>query len=110
MPDQVLKAMLRLMGLIMMRHSLLFLKPLLFVLLSLTVNLDWPLIWRMAPLCLMWTIWRESNARCFEDKEMTMAEISNRFLNLFFHWVGVLNIPQVSSRHQFVDLCSSFYL
>jgi hypothetical protein len=54
---------------------------------------------RMAPLCLMWTIWRERNAQCLEDKEMTMAELSNRFFNLFFHWAGVLNIPQVSSRH-----------
>ena len=39
-------------------------------------------VWRMAPLCLMWTIWRERNARCFEDKEMTMAELSNGFLQL----------------------------
>jgi hypothetical protein len=63
----------------------------------------------MAPLCLMWTILRERNTRCFEDKEMTMAEFSNRFLNLFFHWAVVLNIPQVSLRHQFVDLHFSFY-
>jgi hypothetical protein len=66
-------------------------------------------VWRMAPLCLMWTILRERNTRCFEDKEMTMAEFSNRFLNLFFHWAVVLNIPQVSLRHQFVDLHFSFY-
>ena len=65
-------------------------------------------VWRMAPLCLMWTIWRERNAQCFEDKETTMAKISNRFLNLFFHWAGVLNIPQVSSRHQFVDYVLPF--
>jgi hypothetical protein len=64
----------------------------------------------MASLCLMWTILRERDARCFEDKEMTMVELSNRFLNLFFHWAGVLNIPQVSLRHQFVHLRSSFYL
>jgi hypothetical protein len=38
-----------------------------------------------------------------------MAELSNRFLNLFFHWADVLNILPLSSRHQFVDLCSSFY-
>jgi hypothetical protein len=65
-------------------------------------------VWRMAPLCLMWTIWKERNARCFEDKELTMAELSNRFLKLLFLWVGVLNIPQVSNMQQFVEVCSSF--
>jgi hypothetical protein len=24
-------------------------------------------VWKMVPLCLMWCIWRERNARCFED-------------------------------------------
>jgi hypothetical protein len=67
-------------------------------------------VWRMAPLCLMWTIWRERNARYFEDKDMITAELSNRFLKLFFLWAGALNIPQVSTMHQFVELCSSFYL
>jgi hypothetical protein len=33
-------------------------------------------VWRMAPLCLMWNIWSERNARCFEDKEMTTAELT----------------------------------
>jgi hypothetical protein len=67
-------------------------------------------VWRMAPLCLMWTIWKERNARCFEDMELTMAELSNRFLKLLFLWAGVLNIPQVSNMQQFVQVCSSFYL
>jgi hypothetical protein len=67
-------------------------------------------VWRMAPLCLIWTIWKERNARCFEDTELTMAEFSNRFLKLLFQWAGVLNIPQVSNMQQFVELCSSFYL
>ena len=67
-------------------------------------------VWRMAPLCLMWTIWRERNARCFEDTELTMAELSNRFLKLLFLWVGVLNIPQVSNMQQFIEVCSSFSL
>jgi hypothetical protein len=67
-------------------------------------------VWRMAPLCLMWTIWRERNARCFEDKEMIMAELSNGFLQLLFFWAGFFNIPQVSNIQQFVEVCSSFYL
>jgi hypothetical protein len=64
----------------------------------------------MASLCLMWTIWRERNARCFEDKEMAVAELSNGFLQLLFFWAGVLNIPQISNMQQFVEVCSSFSL
>jgi hypothetical protein len=64
-------------------------------------------VWRMAPLCLMWTIWKERNTR-FEDTELTMAELSNRFLKLLFLWVGVLNIPQVTNMQQFVEVCASF--
>jgi hypothetical protein len=62
----------------------------------------------MAPLCLFWTVWRERNACCFEDTEIPMTELSNRFLKLLFLWVGVLNIPQVSNLQNFVQLCSSF--
>jgi hypothetical protein len=65
-------------------------------------------VWRMAHLCLMWTIWKERNARCFEDTELTMVELSNRFLRLLFQWAGVLNIIQVSNMQQFVEVCSSF--
>jgi hypothetical protein len=54
-------------------------------------------VWRMAPLCLMWTIWRERNFRYFEDKELTTAEISTRFITMLYQWAGVLNIPHVSS-------------
>jgi hypothetical protein len=64
----------------------------------------------MAPLCLMWIIWKERNVRCFEDTELTMVELGNRFLKLLFLWAGVLNIPQVSNMQQFVKVCSFFYL
>jgi hypothetical protein len=50
---------------------------------------------KMTPLCLMWTIWTERNACCFEDTELTMAELSDRFLKLLFLWAGVLNTSSV---------------
>jgi hypothetical protein len=27
-------------------------------------------IWRLAPLCLMWCLWRQGNARSFKDVEI----------------------------------------
>jgi hypothetical protein len=26
-------------------------------------------VWRLAPLCVMWCIWREHNVQSFEDRE-----------------------------------------
>jgi hypothetical protein len=37
-------------------------------------------IWRMAPLCLMWCVWRERNARCFEDCETGLSNLKRKML------------------------------
>jgi hypothetical protein len=34
--------------------------------------------WRLAPLCLLWCIWREQNVRLFEDVETSMVELRKR--------------------------------
>ena len=36
-------------------------------------------VWRIAPLCLMWIIWREQNARYFEDQERSLKELKKLF-------------------------------
>jgi hypothetical protein len=40
--------------------------------------------WRLASLCLLWCIWRERNARLFEDVETSMVELQKRLLNLLY--------------------------
>jgi hypothetical protein len=40
--------------------------------------------WRLAPLCLLWCIWRERNARLFEDVETSMVELRKRLLNMLY--------------------------
>jgi hypothetical protein len=32
-------------------------------------------VWKMVPLCLLWCLWRERNARCFEDLERSLEEL-----------------------------------
>jgi len=32
-------------------------------------------IWKQVPLCAMWGLWRERNARHFEDVEMPVLEL-----------------------------------
>jgi hypothetical protein len=43
-------------------------------------------IWRMAPLCLMWCVWREQNARCFEDCETDLMNLKKMMLQTLFMW------------------------
>lgn len=37
-------------------------------------------IWKAVPLCLMWCLWREQNARCFEGQEYSVAKLKYLFL------------------------------
>jgi hypothetical protein len=45
-------------------------------------------VWRMSLLCLMWSIWREQNARCFEDREMAVEELKNILVKTLYIWTG----------------------
>jgi hypothetical protein len=67
-------------------------------------------VWRIAPLCLMWTIWRERNARCFEDREKSKDEIKNCLVKSLFNWTWAFNISSISNFSLFVEFCSSFRL
>ena len=41
-------------------------------------NIDF---WRLVPHCLMWCIWSERNARCFEGCQQSLLEIKSFFLH-----------------------------
>jgi hypothetical protein len=67
-------------------------------------------VWRIARLCLMWIIWRELNAICFEDQERTLDVLKKLFIQTLFHWADAFNVSQFSTMPQFLSLCSSFGL
>jgi hypothetical protein len=67
-------------------------------------------VWRIAPLCLMWTIWREQNARCFEDHEKSKDELKNILVKSLFNQTWSFNISSFSNLSLFVEFCSSFRL
>ena len=50
-------------------------------------------VWQITPLCLMWIIWRERNASCFEDQERSMEELKKLFIQTFFHWADAFSVP-----------------
>jgi len=44
--------------------------------------------WRLVPHCVLWSIWREWNARLFEDVETVMVVLRKRVLNTLFLWLA----------------------
>jgi hypothetical protein len=59
--------------------------------------------WKMIPLCLMWCIWRERNARCFEDSERSFEEILHYFLSTLYTWTAGWLAPLVISFPDFLS-------
>jgi hypothetical protein len=67
-------------------------------------------IWRMAPLCLMWCVWRERNARCFEDCEIDLMNLKRMMLQTMFLWGEKFHLMHECSFFEFIDRCSLFSL
>ena len=44
-------------------------------------------IWKATPHCLMWCVWRERNARTFEDCEWNILDLKLLFYRLLYDWM-----------------------
>jgi hypothetical protein len=64
-------------------------------------------VWKMIPLCLMWCIWRERNARCFEDSARSFEEIVHYVLCTLYTWTAGWLDPLVVSFPDFLSRLSS---
>ncbi|KAG5591121.1 hypothetical protein H5410_041635 [Solanum commersonii] len=40
----------------------------------------------MIPACVWWTIWRERNDRCFENRDNNLQEVKLKCILLFCFW------------------------
>ena len=56
------------------------------------------------PLCLMWCLWREQNARCFDGQELSRVKLKYSLLKSLSEWtswsplssvMGVYGFPRV---------------
>jgi hypothetical protein len=63
-------------------------------------------IWRLAPLCLLWCIWREQNARLFKDVETSMVKLRKRLLNTLYIWIAPHHSLSVFTYVDFLNLFS----
>jgi hypothetical protein len=64
-------------------------------------------VWKMAPLCLIWCIWRERNVKCLEDTSRSFEEILHDFLFTLYTWAAGWLAPLVISFHDFLSRFSS---
>lgn len=42
--------------------------------------------WKIVPACIWWTIWRERNQRCSEDKKSNIQTFKMNCLALYYFW------------------------
>ena len=65
------------------------------------------MVWKMVPICIFWSIWRERNNRCFEDLECSMEEILAYLLYSLYSWTMAYLSPLSVSYVDFLS-CFSF--
>ena len=64
-------------------------------------------VWKMVPLCIMWCIWRDRNARCFEDSLRSSEDLLHFFLFTLFTWTAGWLASWVISFFDFLSFFSS---
>ena len=56
------------------------------------------------PLTVFWCLWRERNARHFEDTEMSIPDLKIQFVQLY-EWVKGLGRLSINSHAEMLELC-----
>ena len=59
-------------------------------------------IWNIIPLCLMWLVWRERNARMFEDMSRSEAQLLETFANSLYDWSWIWGLTTTNTVFEFV--------
>ena len=61
-------------------------------------------IWKAIPHCLMWCLWRERNARTFEDSEQNIVDLKLLFYRSLYEWMRATSLFSFTSFLEFFDL------
>jgi hypothetical protein len=62
-------------------------------------------IWRMALLCVIWCIWRERNARLFEDKECSVDGLRKNMISMLHMWAMAHYREEFPTLEDFLNMC-----
>ena len=67
-------------------------------------------IWNLAPLCLMWCLWRERNRRTFEDMDSSDDQLLAYFSGTLFDWSTAWGLTSSDSLPMFLSslLCTQY--
>lgn len=60
-------------------------------------------VWLVAPLCLFWIVWKERNARAFEDEGHLVQGCEFYFLCNLWVWAKGFLVADLSSVVDFID-------
>jgi hypothetical protein len=61
----------------------------------------------MVPLCILWCLWSERNAICFEDSERSLEDFTAFFFYTLFNWTAAWLASLVISYPNFLVSFSS---
>ena len=53
-------------------------------------------IWREAPLCLIWAIWKERNRIVFDNVTFSFPRIKSSFVSMLTSWTGFIEVEEGS--------------
>jgi hypothetical protein len=59
-------------------------------------------VWNLAPLCVVWSLWKERNRRIFEDLEKPFSHLQEQFSGLLFDCSRSWGFTEASSLPDFV--------
>ena len=59
--------------------------------------------WRAAPLCLLWTLWKERNERVFNDIKRSNQDLEHSFLYTLVNWARVFIEDHTLSMIDFIE-------
>ena len=62
--------------------------------------------WKAVPLCLMWCLSRERNARCFWGQELSVVKRKELFLKSLYNWTLLSPTSSVVGFLEFLDFLS----
>jgi len=60
-------------------------------------------IWKIAPFCLMWCLWKEQNAHSFEDCETGSNNLKKLVIQILFMWRVTLQFMPECFYSNFLD-------
>ena len=59
-------------------------------------------VWNLVPACLMWLVWKEHNARTFEDVESPIDKLKTLLARTLFEWSHIWGFTHCSSLSDFI--------